>query len=157
MIWASSYDKSFLDEEQLPTTSLCRFMDMQTPKYTVGQWADDGQRLTFDGNNLNLVIYHTPGHTPDQIAIWDSEERVIFVGDTMYEWAHIIFPLEGDIRLYSETLEKLKTLVRGWNATANLNGGKCHMSLANFLPMFTINHSRYVETRFWNCAEPDKG
>ncbi|KEY75229.1 hypothetical protein S7711_07143 [Stachybotrys chartarum IBT 7711] len=120
-IWASSYDKSFLDKENLPTTSLCRFMDMKTPEYTVGHWADDGQKVTFDGNDLKLVIYHTPGHTPDQIAIWDCEERVLFVGDTMYEWAHIIFPLEGDIRLYSETLGKLKTLVRDWNATTICN------------------------------------
>jgi hypothetical protein len=64
----------------------------------------------------------------------------------MYEWAYIIFPLEGDIRLYSETLEKLETLVRGWNVTANFNGGEFCMSLTNVPPKFTTNRSRYVET-----------
>jgi glyoxylase-like metal-dependent hydrolase (beta-lactamase superfamily II) len=121
-------------------------MDMKTPEYTVSHWADDGQKLTFDGNDLNLVLYHTPGHTPDQLAIWDVEERVIFVGDTMYEWAHIIFPLEGDIRLYSETLEKLKALVRGWNATANVNGGKSCLSVSNVLTrssLYTHDLLRY--------------
>ncbi|KAH8893616.1 Metallo-hydrolase/oxidoreductase [Thozetella sp. PMI_491] len=121
-IWAGSYDKSFLDKGRLSTTSLCRFMDMKTPEYTISHWADDGQKMTLDGKDLNLVIYHTPGHTPDQIAIWDSEERVIFVGDTMYERVPIVFPVEGNIRLYSETLEKLKTYVRGWNATTYTNG-----------------------------------
>jgi glyoxylase-like metal-dependent hydrolase (beta-lactamase superfamily II) len=120
---------------------------MRTPVYTIGHWADDGQNLTFDGNDLNLVIYHTPGHTPDQIAIWDSNERIIFVGDTMYEWAHILFPLEGDIGLYSESVEKLKTLVRGWNATASLDRGEYYMTLTSLLPTFTAYRSRYVETQ----------
>lgn len=94
-------------------------MDIKTPDYTVGHWADDGERMSFDGQDLNMTIYHTPGHTLDQVAIWDSDERVLFVGDTMYEYAHILFPLEGSITLYSDTLGKLKTLVRGWNAAAS--------------------------------------
>ena len=117
-IWASSYDKSFLDEENLPTTSLCHLVDMKLPEYTVSHWADDGQMVTFNNDDLNLVIYHTPGHTPDQIAIWDSEERFIFVGDTMYDTAHIIFPIQSNMLLYVETLGKLKTLVQDWNANA---------------------------------------
>jgi glyoxylase-like metal-dependent hydrolase (beta-lactamase superfamily II) len=94
-------------------------MDIQTPEYTVGRWANDGERMTFKGEQLNMTIYHTPGHTLDQVAIWDSDERVLFVGDTMYEYAHILFPLEGSIPLYSDSIGKLKNLVRGWNAEAS--------------------------------------
>jgi glyoxylase-like metal-dependent hydrolase (beta-lactamase superfamily II) len=54
-------------------------MDMKTPEYTVSHWADDGQKMSFDGHDLNLVIYHAPEHTPDQIAIWDSEERLFLL------------------------------------------------------------------------------
>lgn len=94
---------------------------METPKYKVTHWADDGQHVqTSDsGDDLGLVIYHTPGHTPDQLAVWDPQERVIFVGDTMYEWAPIVFPLEADLKLYSNTLGKLKSLVAAWNSGAS--------------------------------------
>jgi glyoxylase-like metal-dependent hydrolase (beta-lactamase superfamily II) len=121
LIWAGSYDKDFIEGEgRLPTTSLCRFHGIETLKYNVTNWADDGQRVvTHNGEDLDLVIYYTPGHTPDEIAIWDPRERVLFLDDTMYEWENIIFPIEGSLQLYSETLRKLKTLVRAWNAESS--------------------------------------
>jgi len=131
-IWASSYEKLFIEGEgRLPTSSLCRFFGIETPEYEVTNWADDGQHVIAgeggeSGQDLGLVIYHTPGYTPDEIAIWDPKERVIFVGDTMYEWAPIFFPLEGSLRLYSDTLGRLKGLVEPWNAAASdQNCGKC--------------------------------
>jgi len=90
---------------------------METPEYKVSHWASDGERVTPPDSpeHQSLVIYHTPGHTPDELAIWDPLERVLFVGDTLYEWVPIVFPLEGDLKLYSNTLGRLKTLVQGWN------------------------------------------
>lgn len=121
-IWASSNNKGFI-EDDLPTTSLCRFVGMGTPEYEVTNWADDGEKMVYrhgataaqDACDLGLVIYHTPGHTPDELAIWDPQERVLFVGDTMYEWAPIIFPLEGNLQNYVSTLFKLRDLIKGWN------------------------------------------
>lgn len=93
-IWAGSNDKSFLDKDVLETTSMCRFFEVTTPSYTVTEWADDGQEvLALDGTGLGLFVYHTPGHTPDSISIWDPAERVLFVGDTLYEDVWIVFPL----------------------------------------------------------------
>lgn len=37
----------------------------------------------------------------------------------MYEWAPIAFPLEADLKLYSNTLGKLKSLVAAWNTGAS--------------------------------------
>ncbi|KAK0703655.1 hypothetical protein B0T26DRAFT_815474 [Lasiosphaeria miniovina] len=106
--YASSYDKPFVNEDsKLRTSSLCRFLGIETLKYVVMT----GER----GEDLGPVIYHTPGHTPDELAVWNPQERVTFVGDTMYEWMHIAFPLEGDLRLYSNTLGKLRSLVTAWN------------------------------------------
>lgn len=119
-IWASSNDKGFI-EDDLPTNSLCRFVGMETPKYAVTNWASDGESVTHhasddsDAQDLGLVIYHSPGHTPDELAIWDANERTMFVGDSLYEWAPIIFPLEGNLQHYSTTLFKLKSLIKGWN------------------------------------------
>jgi glyoxylase-like metal-dependent hydrolase (beta-lactamase superfamily II) len=115
-IWASSYDKTVIEGVgQLPTTSLCRFIGMETPSYKVTNWADDGQAVTYKGEDLKMQIFHTPGHTADELALWDQKERVLFVGDTMYEWAHIVFPKEGNLIEYSKTIGKLKRLVKGWN------------------------------------------
>lgn len=124
-IWASSNDKGFI-ENDLPTSSLCRFVGMETPEYTVTNWANDGEsirhdasgRLSSDTQDLGLVIYHTPGHTPDELAIWDVTERTIFVGDSLYEWADIIFPIDGNLHDYAATLSKLQALVKGWNQDA---------------------------------------
>lgn len=95
---------------------------METPKYAVTNWASDGESIRHRANDnsagyqdLGLVIYHTPGHTPDELAIWDADERIIFVGDSLYEWAPIIFPLEGNLEDYAATLLKLQSLIKGWN------------------------------------------
>jgi glyoxylase-like metal-dependent hydrolase (beta-lactamase superfamily II) len=62
---------------------------MQTPQYSVTHWVADGERVSFGSEHLDLglVIYQTPGHTPDELAIWDEDERALFVGDSVYEWA----------------------------------------------------------------------
>jgi glyoxylase-like metal-dependent hydrolase (beta-lactamase superfamily II) len=102
----------------LPIHSLCRFVGMKTPRNKVTHWAVDGECVRYgtDCLDLGLVVYQTPGHTPDELAIWDANEKVLFVGDTAYEWAPILFPLEGSIPLYKEKLYKLLSLVRELNA-----------------------------------------
>ncbi|KAF5010838.1 hypothetical protein FDECE_3011 [Fusarium decemcellulare] len=118
LIWASGYDRSFIEGPgRLPTSSLCRFVGMQTPDYRVSQWASDDQSVVDStGQNLGLILYQTPGHTPDQLAIWDAAERFLFVGDTLYEWAAILFPPpDGSLISYSISIAKLKALVDKWN------------------------------------------
>ncbi|KAL2288448.1 hypothetical protein FJTKL_03829 [Diaporthe vaccinii] len=113
-IWASGYDKGFI-EDDLPTSSLCRFVGMETPKYTVTKWAANAEPVLFGDNDLGLTVYQTPGHTPDELSIWDQKERVLFVGDTLYERAPILFSLSGNLDDYAATLHKLRELVDGWN------------------------------------------
>jgi glyoxylase-like metal-dependent hydrolase (beta-lactamase superfamily II) len=110
-IWASGYDKSFLSKENLPTSSLCRFVGMTTPGYEVTHWTRDSEPVVHDGVRAELEVYHTPGHTPDELAVFDRKERFLFVGDTLYEWANIIFPVEGDLVAYSNSIGKLRELV----------------------------------------------
>ncbi|KAF1808814.1 Metallo-hydrolase/oxidoreductase, partial [Eremomyces bilateralis CBS 781.70] len=115
-ICASSYDRSFLSPANLPTISLCRNLGIRTPSYKVSHWLDDGQFLQYKSNSLPLRVFHTPGHTPDELAIWDSDERVLFVGDSLYEWVPIIFPSQGNIVLFSDSIGRMKQLVAEWNA-----------------------------------------
>ena len=60
---------------------------------------------------LGVVVLHTPGHTPDELALWDESETMLYVGDTLYEWAHIIFPSEGSIVQWLQTVDGLIALV----------------------------------------------
>lgn len=94
---------------------------METPEYKVTDWAADAQPLVFASKDLGLTIYHTPGHTPDELAVWDQHERVLYVGDTLYEWAPILFSLSGNLEDYAATLHKLRGLVDGWNKDSTEN------------------------------------
>lgn len=91
---------------------------METPQYTVTNWAADAEPVVFGDKDLGLTIYQTPGHTPDELAIWDRQERVLYVGDTLYEWAPILFSLSGNLDDYALTLHKLQRLVDEWNRDA---------------------------------------
>lgn len=117
-ILASSFDKSFI-EKDLPEHSLCKFIDVPTPEYTVSYWANDLEKVSFDDKPLHLQILHTPGHTPDELAWYDEQERHLYVGDSFYERVArynlyeqaIIFSKEGNWVYYMQSLEKLVRFV----------------------------------------------
>ena len=96
MILASSHSPSFLAPENLPQNTQCRRLKIPIPKYSP-VLGDHTSLVTFNGKSTGLQILHTPGHTPDELALWDKKERMLYVGDTVYEWEPILFPLEGDI------------------------------------------------------------
>ncbi len=66
-------------------------------------------RLTLRVGDHTFELFHTPGHTPGQIAVYVPQERVVFVGDTIFcecqSWFHAADP---DAWLWS--LDFLKTL-----------------------------------------------
>lgn len=121
-ILASSFDKSFV-EEYLAVHSLCKFLNIPTPKYTVSYWADDLEKISINGKPLGLQILHTPGHTPDELAWYDEQERHLYVGDSFYERVAknnsyqqaIIFPKEGNWVHFMQSLEKLLRFVEEKN------------------------------------------
>jgi hypothetical protein len=125
------------NQDLLPTRSLCKFLDVETPDYRVSHFATDEERVTYGdaGIDLGLVIYHTPGHTPDSISIWDEMERVLFVGDSLYEWVPIMFPLEScGVWLYKRSLERLRLLVTRWNR----EGMTAHLQQRIYLMIYSL-------------------
>jgi len=68
----------------------------------------DGDMLSVGGFTLEVV--HTPGHTLGSICIYLGEERALFTGDTALGLGTVAIlpPPHGDMRLYLESLERLK-------------------------------------------------
>jgi len=78
----------------------------------------DGAMLSVGG--LTLEAVHTPGHTLGSICIYLGEERALFTGDTALGLGTVAIlpPPHGDMRLYLESLERLK----GYDAALMLPG-----------------------------------
>ncbi|RDX42120.1 Metallo-hydrolase/oxidoreductase [Lentinus brumalis] len=111
-VLASGYDPSFLAPASLPTHSLCESLHIRTPSYTPSLRRQGEVILSQGGVHLGMKLLHTPGHTPDELALWDEDEAMLYVGDTLYEWAHIIFPNEGSIVQWLGTVDALTILVQ---------------------------------------------
>lgn len=115
-IVASSYDPHFLSPTHLPEHSLCNFVHIRLPRYTpvlVPHFHRIAAPSTSDGlQDLGFTVLHTPGHTPDSLAIWDEKESVIYIGDTLYEEEPIIFPNEGSIRDWLDSVDFLILFIK---------------------------------------------
>ncbi|CDO72467.1 hypothetical protein BN946_scf184980.g8 [Trametes cinnabarina] len=113
LILASGHDPAFLAPETLPQHSLCADLGIHAPSYRPVLLSHQAQITSRDRKTLGMTLLHTPGHTPDEVALWDEEEGMLYVGDTLYERAPIIFPSEGSIVKWLGTIDSLTALVTG--------------------------------------------
>lgn len=67
---------------------------------------NDGDEI--DIGNRKLTIYHTPGHSPGHITIYDQSKGYLFTGDLLYDETPIyaFFPTTNPVDLV-ESLEKI--------------------------------------------------
>ena len=120
-ILASSNDPSFITDD-LPTHSGCQDLGIPTPAYKVSYWARHLETITYKSVSLNIEILLTPGHTPDELAWYDSTERHLYVGDSFYELRSpyvstpIIFPSEGNWIEYMHSLRILDAFIKEKNS-----------------------------------------
>jgi len=70
----------------------------------------DGARVATGQGNLDVL--HTPGHSPDHIALWHAESRTIFVGDLMQLGASVFIPASkgGSLARYLHSLRRILAL-----------------------------------------------
>ena len=126
-ILASAHSSSFLDREAMPEHSLCNALNIKTPKYTPTLVPHGYDIVSAGKASLGVQILHTPGHTPDEIALYDEAEMMLYVGDSLYEWEPIIFPKEGSIITWFASMDYLINFVRQKNAavqTSQRDDGK---------------------------------
>jgi glyoxylase-like metal-dependent hydrolase (beta-lactamase superfamily II) len=138
-ILASSYDPSFILDD-LPTHSGCLDLGLPTPTYEVSYWAGHLETISHQSVSLHIQILHTPGHTPDELAWYDSAERHLYVGDTFYELRSpfvstpIIFPQEGNWVDYMHSLRILREFIEEQNSkdasAPRLKIGSAHITFS---------------------------
>ncbi|PDT02814.1 MBL fold metallo-hydrolase [Rhizobium chutanense] len=67
--------------------------------------------MVLNGGDLTLELIHTPGHTPDHIAIWIPELRVCLAVDAVeYPIPEVWSKTAGDLRLIRSSLERIRDL-----------------------------------------------
>lgn len=71
---------------------------------------EHGQLLDFAG--IKLLVLHTPGHTPGGICLYSQQDKIIFVGDTLFadSVGRTDFPGGSTNDLLKSINEKLLTL-----------------------------------------------
>jgi len=103
---------------------------MSTPKYDI-TFSSDGEWLEHNEQQLRLRILHTPGHTPDSLAIYDEAEHWLFTGDSFYlrkcilpngeDFRQpIIFGELGNWTLFERSCKKLLKFVDGMEITSKV-------------------------------------
>ncbi len=75
----------------------------------------DGETITLDGAVPEAWhVLHTPGHAPGHICLWNAEERALVVGDMVASVGTILIdPVDGDMRMYLQQLDRLARLDAG--------------------------------------------
>ncbi|KLV04808.1 hypothetical protein ABT56_13890 [Photobacterium aquae] len=54
-----------------------------TDAFDPDQWLDDGDTVEIGNQVLN--VYHTPGHTPGHVVLFNEMAKVAFVGDVLFK------------------------------------------------------------------------
>ncbi len=72
------------------------------------------ERLELTVAGLDLVLLHTPGETPDQIAIWKPQDKVLMPADNIYQSFPNLYAIRGtayrDVMAWVRTLDTLRSL-----------------------------------------------
>ncbi|MGR4842175.1 MBL fold metallo-hydrolase [Rhizobium sp. LARHSG275] len=67
--------------------------------------------MTVNGGDLTLELIHTPGHTPDHVAVWIPELRISLAVDAVeYPIPEVWSKNAGDLRLIRSSLERIRDL-----------------------------------------------
>ncbi len=77
-------------------------LTLRLPEVTV----EEGDLLLRLGNKT-LHLFHAPGHSPDGLAVYIREDRILFTGDVMMPIPYIV---DGDVDQTIATLQRFREL-----------------------------------------------
>ncbi len=72
----------------------------------------DSLKVTVAG--IDLILFHAPGETPDQLFVWMPQEKILFCGDNVYKAFPNLYTIRGtpyrDINLWKSSIDKMRYL-----------------------------------------------
>lgn len=95
-----------------PTAGFSKFpWPEEDARYPV-DWQALADGETVDAGGETLTVLHTPGHSPDHIALWHEPSQAAFVGDLVIEGGSVMIPWSrgGNLEDYLASLERLIVL-----------------------------------------------
>jgi len=80
-------------------------------KYSI-EWLPIREGDRFAAGDSSLVALHTPGHSPDHVALWHEDSRSAFTGDLVVQGSSVMIHATkgGDLAQYLLALERLLAL-----------------------------------------------
>jgi len=79
-----------------------------TKPFHITHWLHDGEMIDLGGRTLKVI--GTPGHTPDEIALLDEKNGLLFTGDSFYLGPVYLYRPETDLDAYVASMQKLAAL-----------------------------------------------
>ena len=110
-IIGSGHDGDALERAD-PGCCVAEYLDQPVPRYTVDQQVGDGDELGLGEHTWQVL--EVPGHTPGHLALWNPDERVLVVGDTLstYDvgWVNVMRDGPAGIEDALASLHRLREL-----------------------------------------------
>ncbi len=95
----------------------------EPPTLHVAEWWKPGEPVDLGGREV--VVRHTPGHTPESISLWDPARHWLFSGDYISPRPLFAFLPGGSIGAYRSTARTLTAVLPGdvvfWGAHDELS------------------------------------
>lgn len=114
---------------------------------------EDGDRITVGSHSLR--VYHTPGHTPEQVCFAIEQDHRIIVGDTIFKGGPGATRSAED---FQTTLVTLRSVVLRWPDETwcypghglSFNLGRERAAIERFL---SRDHGRFFGSATWDMEE----
>jgi glyoxylase-like metal-dependent hydrolase (beta-lactamase superfamily II) len=84
----------------------------RVPDASIGRELADGDVIVLDGPTPERwEVLHTPGHAPGHVCVYERSRRFLVAGDMVAsEGTILVEPVDGDMALYIDQLERLRAL-----------------------------------------------
>jgi hydroxyacylglutathione hydrolase len=78
---------------------------LAAPSVRVGEWLKPGSNIDLGGRSLQVLS--TPGHTPTSVALFDAQNKRLFIGDFIYPTTLYAFLPGASLSAYQATAKML--------------------------------------------------
>jgi len=92
-----------------PAQFLGQIEGYAAPALRPTEWWAPGMRIDLGGREL--LVLHTPGHTPESISLWDESGGLLFAGDFIYPGPLFAFLPNSSLDDYRRAVDRALTAV----------------------------------------------